>query len=228
MNGVFPSSQGEAMAMYFAMNFARDLSLRLIPRSKGLPTGPPSPPVDPTSFGRLFAVSPSSSSGAFFPFIFFYVLCLVAENFKEKRRESQIVELRGCLANLETGSDKECGYAGAIELCKQLHGYILKNGFAMFLALATALVDMYGKCGGSRNARALFDSLENRDVMAWTAMISAYAQADFINQAFNLFVQLRSIGIRPNEVTMVSRLGPCVEAGSLDVGMWFHAYIGWK
>ncbi|KAK9292847.1 hypothetical protein L1049_020827 [Liquidambar formosana] len=113
----------------------------------------------------------------------------------------------------------ECGFAGAIELGKQLHGYILRNGFAMSLALATALVDMYGKCGEIRNARALFDSTENRDVMVWTAMIAAYAQANCVNQAFDLFVQMRNIGIRPNEVTMVSLLALCAEAGALT---WAH------
>jgi pentatricopeptide repeat protein len=95
----------------------------------------------------------------------------------------------------------------------------------MSLALATALVDMYGKCGEIRSARAIFDSMKNKDVMTWTAMISAYAQANCIDYAFQLFVQMRDNGVRPNELTMVSLLSLCAVNGALDMGKWFHAYI---
>uniref|UniRef100_A0A6M2F5D7 DYW domain-containing protein n=1 Tax=Populus davidiana TaxID=266767 RepID=A0A6M2F5D7_9ROSI len=118
-----------------------------------------------------------------------------------------------------------CGFVGAVQLGKRLHAYILRNEFGMSLALATALVDMYGKCGEIRSARAIFDSMKNKDVMTWTAMISAYAQANCIDYAFQLFVQMRDNGVRPNELTMVSLLSLCAENGALDMGKWFHAYI---
>uniref|UniRef100_A0A6N2LZ26 DYW domain-containing protein n=1 Tax=Salix viminalis TaxID=40686 RepID=A0A6N2LZ26_SALVM len=82
---------------------------------------------------------------------------------------------------------------------KRLHAYILRNGFGMSLALATSLVDMYGKCGDIRSARAIFDSMKNKD--------------------------MREYGVRPNELTMVSLLSLCAENGALDMGKWFHAYI---
>ncbi|KAF9670132.1 hypothetical protein SADUNF_Sadunf13G0036700 [Salix dunnii] len=43
--------------------------------------------------------------------------------------------------------------------------------------------------------------------------------------AFQLFVQMRDSGVRPNELTMVSLLSLCAENGALDMGKWFHAYI---
>lgn len=119
----------------------------------------------------------------------------------------------------------ECGFTGALQLGKQLHAYILRNGFSVSLALATALVDMYGKCSDIRNARALFDSTQNRDVMIWTAMLSAYAQDNCIDQAFNLFDQMRTSGVRPTKVTIVSLLSLCAVAGALDLGKWVHSYI---
>lgn len=119
----------------------------------------------------------------------------------------------------------ECGFSGALQLGKQLHAYILRNGFTVSLALATALVDMYGKCNDIRNARALFDSVQNRDVMIWTAMISAYRHAHVIDQAFNLFIQMSTCGVNPTKVTIVSLLSLCTEAGALDLGKWVHSYI---
>ncbi|KDP23699.1 hypothetical protein JCGZ_23532 [Jatropha curcas] len=118
-----------------------------------------------------------------------------------------------------------CGFVAALKLGKKLHAYILRNGYKMKFALATALVDMYGKCGDLRSARDLFDSLEHKDVMTWTAMITAYGQTGFIDDAFDLFVQMRDHKVMPNEVTMVSLLSLCAEAGALDMGKWIHGYI---
>ncbi|CAL9003631.1 unnamed protein product [Prunus brigantina] len=119
----------------------------------------------------------------------------------------------------------ESGSVGALELGKWLHAYILRNGFIMSLALATALVDMYGKCKEITYARALFDSVDNKDVMIWSALISAYAHANCTNQASDLFAQMKDSGVRPNQVTMVSLISLCAEVGALDLGKWVHSYI---
>ncbi|XVF57164.1 hypothetical protein PTKIN_Ptkin06aG0182300 [Pterospermum kingtungense] len=120
---------------------------------------------------------------------------------------------------------KECGFVGALELGKQLHAYILRNGICLSLAFATALVDMYGKCGEIRNAKAVFDTVKNKDVMTWTAMIAAYAQTHCTDQAFDLFAKMRDNGVRPNQVTMATMLSLCAEAGALEMGKWIHTYI---
>ncbi|XP_028198080.1 pentatricopeptide repeat-containing protein At1g11290, chloroplastic-like [Glycine soja] len=120
---------------------------------------------------------------------------------------------------------KECGTAGALELGKLLHAFTLRSGFTMSLVLATAFIDMYGKCGGVRSARSVFDSFKSKDLMMWSAMISAYAQNNCIDEAFDIFVHMTGCGIRPNERTMVSHLMICAKAGSLEMGKWIHSYI---
>lgn len=119
----------------------------------------------------------------------------------------------------------ECGFVKGLLMGKWLHAYMLRNGFNMSSALATALIDMYGKCGEIASAKALFDSTKRKDVMIYGAMISAYAQAHNIDKAFELFVQMRESRIGPKEVTMVALLLLCAEAGALDLGRWIHAYI---
>lgn len=119
----------------------------------------------------------------------------------------------------------ECGFVGVLELGKCLHSFILRNGFVISLSLATALVDMYGKCGDLRSARAIFDIRDEKDVMFWSAMISAYAQANCTSKACDLFVQMREKGLKPNEVTMVSLFSLCADVGALDLGKWIHSYL---
>ncbi|XP_028781121.1 pentatricopeptide repeat-containing protein At4g21065-like [Neltuma alba] len=120
---------------------------------------------------------------------------------------------------------KECGFIGALGLGKWLHAFTLRNGFNISLVLATGLIDMYGKCGDFRSARSVFDSIADKDLTMWTALISAYAQTNCIDQAFDAFVQMTSCGIRPNEVTMSNLLLLCAKAGALEMGKWVHAYM---
>ncbi|KAK9042052.1 hypothetical protein V6N11_017133 [Hibiscus sabdariffa] len=119
----------------------------------------------------------------------------------------------------------ECGFVGALELGKQLHVYIVRSEICMSLALATALVDMYGKCGEIKNAKEVFDSVNNKDVMIWSAMIAAYARACCTDQAFDLFVKMRDNGVAPNQVTMTTMISLCAEVGAHDMGKWFHTVI---
>lgn len=119
----------------------------------------------------------------------------------------------------------ECGFVGALDWGTWLHAYLLRNGFGMSLALATALIDMYGKCGQVRYARALFNGVEKKDVKIWSALISAYANMSCIKQAFDLFLEMLDSEVKPNKVTMVSLLSSCAEVGALDLGKWIHSYI---
>lgn len=119
----------------------------------------------------------------------------------------------------------ECGLSRDLGLGKWLHAYVLRNGFEMALPLATALVDMYCKCGDVRSARAIFDAMRGRDVMTWTAMIAGYSEANFFDEAFELFWRMKDSKIEPNEVTVVNLLTLCAEAGALDRGRWVHGFI---
>ncbi|KAL4327939.1 Pentatricopeptide repeat-containing protein [Arachis hypogaea] len=76
------------------------------------------------------------------------------------------------------------------------------------------------------SARSVFDnSTKNEDLMMYSAMISAYAKANCINEAFDIFAQMIGCGIKPNEITMVCLLSLCVKSGSLEMGKWIHSYL---
>ncbi|KAL4191411.1 hypothetical protein AMTRI_Chr07g29760 [Amborella trichopoda] len=119
----------------------------------------------------------------------------------------------------------ECGNMGALEMGKWVHVYLIKNGFEMSVSLVTALLDMYGKCEETESARSLFDTMPRRDVMAWTAMISSYANAKCMDQAVQLFSKMQDHKMKPNQVTMVNLLMVCASLGALDTGKWIHLYI---
>lgn len=118
-----------------------------------------------------------------------------------------------------------CGRLADLELGELIGEYIVSKGLTGNRSLTTSLIDMYAKCGRVDTAWKLFDKMHKRDVVAWSAMISGYAQADRCKEALNLFHEMQKAKVDPNEVTMVSVLYSCAMLGAYETGKWVHFYI---
>lgn len=118
-----------------------------------------------------------------------------------------------------------CGRLADLEMGKWISEHIEAHGLKKNLALVTSLIDMYAKCGEVDTARRLFDQMDIRDVVAWSAMISGYSQANRCREALDLFHEMQKANVEPNEVTMVSVLYACAVLGALETGKWAHSYI---
>jgi len=59
-----------------------------------------------------------------------------------------------------------------------------------FVVVATALVDMYAKCGSIDKACELFGRMAQRDVISWNAMVMGYAQNGFVEKALVTFKKM--------------------------------------
>lgn len=118
-----------------------------------------------------------------------------------------------------------CGRLGALDLGEWINEYIDANGLKGNSKLVTALIDMYAKCGRIETARNLFDEMLERDVIAWSAMISGYSQSNRCRDALALFHEMQVAKVEPNEVTMVSVLSSCAVLGAFETGKWVHFFI---
>ncbi|KAK9113616.1 hypothetical protein Syun_020413 [Stephania yunnanensis] len=78
-----------------------------------------------------------------------------------------------------------CGRLRDLELGKWIHEYVMEKGLSKNLNLITALIDMFAKCGEVDTARKLFDDILERDVVAWSAMISGYNQSGRCREALD-------------------------------------------
>ncbi|KAL3026564.1 hypothetical protein AAZX31_03G000200 [Glycine max] len=87
----------------------------------------------------------------------------------------------------------------------------------------TSLLDGYFKIGDIDPARAIFDSLKHRDVVAWIAVIVGYAQNGLISDALVLFRLMIREGPKPNNYTLAAILSVISSLASLDHGKQLHA-----
>ncbi|XP_057841861.2 pentatricopeptide repeat-containing protein At3g22690 [Cryptomeria japonica] len=117
-----------------------------------------------------------------------------------------------------TGILPVCANFAALEQGREIHEKIIRNGLHSHVNVANALIDMYGKCGTIQKARYLFDKMHHRDVVSWTAMITGYSMHGCGKEALELLEQMKTSGVKPNEVTFVCVLSACSHAGLVDEG----------
>ncbi|KAK3183802.1 hypothetical protein Dsin_031088 [Dipteronia sinensis] len=111
-----------------------------------------------------------------------------------------------------------CAQSGGLELGERLHIFIDNRGIEMGVILGTALVHMYAKNGSIFRAKKLFDSMPERNIATWNAMICGSASHGHAEEALNLFRKLEKEQIVPNDITFVGVLSACCHAGLIDVG----------
>jgi pentatricopeptide repeat protein len=137
------------------------------------------------------------------------------------------MRLAGLMPDLKTLASvlPACAIMAALRQGMEIHAEIIRRGFGLALFVASALVDMYAKCGSIEKARRLFEKLQQRDVLAWTVMIAGHAQNGQADQALELFEQMQEAGFRPDSKTFTSVLPACANLAALEYGTEIHERI---
>jgi pentatricopeptide repeat protein len=120
---------------------------------------------------------------------------------------------------------KTCASPSALKWGKEVHAHIRHGGLESDVRVGTALLKMYAKCGCIKEARHIFDNLTNRDVFSWNVMIGACADSGCGEEAYQLFLQMKRQGFRPDAITYTSILNACASAGALEWVKEVHSNI---
>lgn len=124
-----------------------------------------------------------------------------------------------------TSAVKACADLAALPTGREIHCHLLLDGLAGDVFVQTALVALYGKCGDLPAARAVFDGMPRRSLVAWNAMIAAYEQNGLAGEAVAVFRAMQADAVEPDGATMVSLLAACAHLGDLRLGQWASGYI---
>lgn len=116
-----------------------------------------------------------------------------------------------------------CADLGDLDLGRRIHEYSNQSGFRRNVHISNTLIDMYLKCGCLEDARRLFDEIEERTIVSWSAMISGLAMHGQAEEALKLFSKMIQLEIKPNGVTFVALLHACSHMGMIDQGREFFA-----
>ncbi|XP_027367058.1 putative pentatricopeptide repeat-containing protein At3g13770, mitochondrial [Abrus precatorius] len=119
----------------------------------------------------------------------------------------------------------ECVTKRAFREGQRVHAHIIKTHYLPSVYLRTRFIVLYSKCDSLQDAWHVFDEMSQRNVVSWTAMISAYSKRGYASQALNLFVQMLRAGTEPNEFTFATVLTSCTGSLGFILGRQIHSLI---
>ncbi|XP_040995468.1 pentatricopeptide repeat-containing protein At2g22410, mitochondrial [Juglans microcarpa x Juglans regia] len=111
-----------------------------------------------------------------------------------------------------------CSQLGALDVGIWIHHYIEKHNLFLNVALGTALVDMYAKCGNIKKALEVFQEMPQRNSLTWTAIICGLALHGSAHDALSFFLEMIDIGLVPDEITFLGVLSACCHGGLVEEG----------
>lgn len=108
----------------------------------------------------------------------------------------------------------------ALDHGKQVHNHVLRSEIPSFVVLQNSLIDMYSKCGNLTYSRRIFDTMHERTVISWNAMLVGYSKHGEGREVLELFTLMREENkVKPDSVTILAVLSGCSHGGLEDRGL---------
>ncbi|XP_060195918.1 pentatricopeptide repeat-containing protein At1g20230-like [Lycium barbarum] len=109
-----------------------------------------------------------------------------------------------------------CSDLKSLNLGREIHGYIVRNGMHDNVYVSSALVDMYASCSSIKQAELVFNSTRQFDYVLCNVIMSAYFSNGECDKALRVFDQLRKGGKTLNHDSWNSVIGGCMQSGRTD------------
>ncbi|KAG5248022.1 pentatricopeptide repeat-containing protein [Salix suchowensis] len=85
---------------------------------------------------------------------------------------------------------------GMVEAGIQVHTMVIKNGFGVATYASNSLMNMYFKSGMIRDARAVFDSMTDRNAVSWNSMVAGLVTNGLHLETLDVFYHMRLAGVK--------------------------------
>ncbi|KAK8967985.1 Pentatricopeptide repeat-containing protein [Platanthera guangdongensis] len=118
-----------------------------------------------------------------------------------------------------------CSKSASPKQSSRVHSPILKLGLAGDLLLCNNLLSLYSKHGQPGSARKVFDEMPVRDIVSWTAIVSAFVQSGDEDEALRLYQRMLLAGFVPNHFTLSSVVRLAASLRDFDLGTNLHGFI---
>ncbi|KAH7289741.1 hypothetical protein KP509_30G017300 [Ceratopteris richardii] len=106
-----------------------------------------------------------------------------------------------------------------------LHSFLIETGEGSDVMILNTFVSMYANCGSLEDAQKIFDTLQDRSLVSWGALISGYAAHGRGECALNILFKMQEDGVEPNDVIYLSILSVYISRGDLQQGRLVHDQI---
>ncbi|KAL4573194.1 hypothetical protein LXL04_019992 [Taraxacum kok-saghyz] len=90
---------------------------------------------------------------------------------------------------------------------------------------SNSMIVLFGRCARVPEAYQLFINMKEKDLVSWTALISCYEQNGMHQKALIMFIKMNRIGIKTDEVAVISVLSVCAHLSVMNTGASIHGLI---
>ncbi|KAH7425128.1 hypothetical protein KP509_11G040900 [Ceratopteris richardii] len=114
-----------------------------------------------------------------------------------------------------TSALKACTNLVNVQSGRLIHSWTVLHGLEVTVAVGSAIIDMYGKCGSIAEAQDVFNKLSSKNIVTWNAMITAYCEHGKMICAQELFDTMGNNFIQQNVISwnaMISGYTKCNKA----------------
>ncbi|KAH7436785.1 hypothetical protein KP509_05G035900 [Ceratopteris richardii] len=121
---------------------------------------------------------------------------------------------------------KACASLGDVDFGRKIHEEVEEQGLLnQNKMVATAVIDMFLKCGLLAMAQEIFDKLSDPNVVTWNVLLGGYAQHELGNKTVTYFAKMINEGVLPDATTFLCVLKACGSIGALQLGIKIHEKI---
>lgn len=106
---------------------------------------------------------------------------------------------------------------------KKLHAVVIRMMKDPVAYVNNNLISKYAEFGELVVAHRVFDSMLDRNVVSWTAMLNGYQRHGLGDEAVRLFLEFVNCGFRGNAQTYVCVLNLCGRTFNHELGRQLHA-----
>ncbi|KAF3437040.1 hypothetical protein FNV43_RR19793 [Rhamnella rubrinervis] len=132
-------------------------------------------------------------------------------------RDMQFEQIR---PNAETGARilSVCAQLSAMIFCKEVHGYLLRQGLDSNVLVNNSLIAAYAKCGDINSSWAIFEKMREKNEVSWNSILRGLGMYVHADKIFVLFGKMKEEGMKPDHATFTSLLSACSHAGRIEEG----------
>lgn len=117
------------------------------------------------------------------------------------------------------GAISACAQLGALDQGRWIHIYMNRTRIVMDIAVQTALVDMYMKCGSIDEARRMFNSMKRKNTVSYNVMIAGLGMNGFGEEALECYTRMERENIPKDDLIFLSVLTACSHSGLVGEGI---------
>ncbi|XP_020599347.1 pentatricopeptide repeat-containing protein At4g08210 [Phalaenopsis equestris] len=117
---------------------------------------------------------------------------------------------------------KICVNLNSIRVGLQVHGLIITKGFHVNHVVGSILVELYSRCGNMEDALKIFFTLSQKDLVAWTGLITCCVQKGVNQYAFAVFRNMVRLQCEVDHFVVSIILKACAALSCLQSSKQLH------